>query len=304
MSQVQKSEKGWTVYLIPDDPAREPVRFRVARRWVVLTGVSAALLLIWSALVTIYYYRLHRSYAYLVHVESEYHQVQRDFQKIQQYAYRLQTDLEHMRQQVQRLQMIAGIVAGSNIPQISGIGGESQMRARQLGRQQFLESQWMLAQQQKQAEALKQELDRLYRTFEQKSVALAATPSILPVRGYVVSGYGRRIDPFTGAPDFHAGVDIYAPYGAPVVAAASGRVIHAGRRLGYGKLVIIDHGFGIFTYYGHLSRILVRKGTHVKRWQIIGLVGSSGRSTGPHVHYEIRFQDQPLNPLNFVLHTF
>jgi murein DD-endopeptidase MepM/ murein hydrolase activator NlpD len=237
-------------------------------------------------------------------MEDEYEQMKQDFTRVRQYSYRLQSDLEKMEQQVRRLQVIAGVTAGGNIPQIAGVGGESAPAPGSVGRTHLLEQQWWLAQSQQKAEVLQSQLDQLYEIFQQKSVALSATPSILPVRGYVISGFGTRIDPFTGAPDFHTGVDIFAPYGTPVVATAAGQVVFAGSEGSYGQLIIIDHKFGIFTYYAHLSKILVQKGDNVQRWQVIGLVGSSGRSTGPHVHYEIRYQNQPLNPLQFVVEGF
>jgi murein DD-endopeptidase MepM/ murein hydrolase activator NlpD len=304
MRPKARREGGWTVCLIPDDPTQETVRFRLHRRFLsVLLGVGAGLLG-WSVFVTTHYVWLQRSYQRLVRMEDEYEQMKQDFMKVRQYSYRLQSDLEKMEQQVRRLQIIAGVTAGGNIPQIAGVGGESAPAPEAVGRVHLLEQQWWLAQSQQKAEVLQDQLDQLYEIFQQKSVALSATPSILPVRGYVISGFGARIDPFTGAPDFHTGVDVFAPYGTPVVATAAGQVVFAGPQGTYGQLIIIDHGFGIFTYYGHLSKVLIRKGDRVQRWQVIGLVGSSGRSTGPHVHYEIRYQNQPLNPLQFVVEGF
>jgi len=304
MGPKARREGGWTVYLIPDDPAQETVRFHLHRRFLsVLLWVSAGLLG-WSVFVTTHYVWLHRSYQRLVRMEHEYEQMKQDFTKVRQYSYRLQSNLEKMEQQVRRLQIIAGVTVGRNIPQIAGVGGKSAPAPEAVGRAHLLEQQWWLAQSQQKAEVLQDQLDQLYEIFQQKSVALSATPSILPVHGYVTSDFGARIDPFTGAPDFHTGVDISAPYGTPVVATAAGQVVFAGPHGTYGHLIIIDHGFGIFTYYGHLSKILIREGDRVQRWQVIGLVGSSGRSTAPHVHYEIRYQNQPLNPLQFVVEGF
>lgn len=304
MHRKARREGGWTVCLIPDDPAQETVRFRLHRRLLSVLLFLGAGLFGWSAFVTTHYVWLQRSYQRLVRMEDEYEQMKQDFTRIRQYSSRLQSDLERMEQQVRRLQIIAGATAGGNIPQIAGIGGEAAPTPQTVGRAHLLEQQWFLAQGQQRAEALQDQLNQLYEVFQQKSVALSATPSILPVRGYVISGFGARIDPFTGAPDFHTGVDVFAPYGTPVVATAGGQVVFAGPQGTYGQLIIIDHGFGIFTYYGHLSKALVRKGDMVKRWQVIGLVGSTGRSTGPHVHYEVRYQNQPLNPLQFIVEAF
>ncbi len=130
---------------------------------------------------------------------------------------------------------------------------------------------------------------------------LASTPSIAPVKGFISSSYGMRRNPFTTAADFHMGVDITAPLGHPVVASANGNVIFTGYKNGIGNLVIIDHGYGINTYYGHLSKILVNVGQQVKRWEVIALVGNTGKSTAPHLHYQVVRNDNPLNPLDYMV---
>ena len=116
---------------------------------------------------------------------------------------------------------------------------------------------------------------------------LAATPSIRPVRGFFSHGYGWRKDPFTGEREFHQGVDIVANKGTPIRATADGVVTRATRYMGYGKMVHISHSYGMATRYAHMSEILVRPGQKVKRGDVIGKVGSTGRSTGPHLHYEV-----------------
>jgi murein DD-endopeptidase MepM/ murein hydrolase activator NlpD len=128
------------------------------------------------------------------------------------------------------------------------------------------------------------------------------TPSFWPVVGKLESPFGGRRNPFGGSSyEFHSGQDIDAGYGDPVVAGASGKVIFAGWQNGYGQLVAIDHGGGLTTRYGHLSHIDVTEGQTVERAQFIGRVGSSGRSTGPHLHYEIRINDEPVDPLQYLL---
>jgi len=128
------------------------------------------------------------------------------------------------------------------------------------------------------------------------------TPSIWPVDGKLESGFGGRRNPFGGSSyEFHDGQDIDAPWGAPVVAGAKGTVTFVGWQHGYGRLVVIDHGGGLTTRYGHLSEFDVEQGNEVARGQFIGRVGSTGRSTGPHLHYEIRINDDPVNPLQYLL---
>ncbi len=146
-----------------------------------------------------------------------------------------------------------------------------------------------------------QRFEGLLNYFSEQRSQLASTPSIWPVRGWVTSGFGNRTDPFTGQYRMHEGLDITANIGAPVVAPADGIVIFAGARGGYGKIISIDHGYGVMTSYGHLSEIHVREGQRVSRSEVIGGVGSTGRSTGPHVHYEVSVNGVPVDPAKFIL---
>jgi murein DD-endopeptidase MepM/ murein hydrolase activator NlpD len=130
------------------------------------------------------------------------------------------------------------------------------------------------------------------------------TPSIWPVDGKLESGFGGRRNPFGGSSyEFHQGQDIDAQSGTPIVAGAKGTVTFVGWQHGYGRLIVIDHGGGLTTRYGHLSEFDIEQGTPVARGQFIGRVGSTGRSTGPHLHYEIRINDDPVNPLEYLLNS-
>lgn len=129
---------------------------------------------------------------------------------------------------------------------------------------------------------------------------MAFTPTLWPVVGEITGRFGERLDPFSGEGAFHTGLDIAAKYGEPVHVTADGEVVEAGEHTGYGRLVIVDHGFGVTTYYGHLSAFTVPPGTRVKRGDVIGYVGVSGRTTGPHVHYEVRINNAPVNPERYL----
>jgi murein DD-endopeptidase MepM/ murein hydrolase activator NlpD len=147
------------------------------------------------------------------------------------------------------------------------------------------------------AEMLKssmRELERVHLTW-------ASMPTITPVQGYLSSNFGYRISPFSGYRVIHSGIDIAAKYGSPIKATAKGIVVFTGYKPLYGNIVIIDHGNGYLTRYGHCSRITVREGTFVKKGDVIAKVGSTGRSTGPHVHYEVLINGVPINPLSFTL---
>ena len=129
---------------------------------------------------------------------------------------------------------------------------------------------------------------------------LTSTPTLWPVIGHLTGTFGERMDPFSGEGAFHTGVDISSQYGDGVRATADGIVIEAGDHAGYGRLVVVDHGFGLTTWYGHLSSFNVHLGQQVRRGDTLGNVGVSGRSTGPHVHYEVRINGAPVNPMRYL----
>ncbi len=135
----------------------------------------------------------------------------------------------------------------------------------------------------------------------EKRAILAGTPTRLPTLGYVTSEYGVRISPYDTRRKMHEGIDIANRYGADVISPANGLVTFAGIKAGYGKVVILDHGNGLETYFAHLSRNIVKQGVRVKRGQIIASVGSSGHSTGPHLHYEVRANGLPVDPCWYIL---
>ncbi|TDI38347.1 MAG: hypothetical protein E2P02_20775 [Acidobacteria bacterium] len=144
----------------------------------------------------------------------------------------------------------------------------------------------------------------LERFYQQNRLLLASTPSIWPVRGYFSSTYGHRNDPFTRTRQMHYGIDISTPRGRPVVATADGIILYAARRGTYGNIVVIDHKFGMMTRYAHLSKFNVRAGARVKRGDVVGYVGSSGRSRAPHLHYEVWVDDATVHPLDYILEYY
>ena len=145
-------------------------------------------------------------------------------------------------------------------------------------------------------------LKNLIRLLEEKLELKAHTPSILPVNGSVTSRYGMRRSPFgSRRSEMHSGLDLGAPHGTPILATADGVVKFSGRKGPMGLLLVLSHGYGFETYYGHCSKLLLKKGAKVNRGDKIALIGSTGRSTGSHVHYEVRLNGTPVNPNEYVL---
>jgi murein DD-endopeptidase MepM/ murein hydrolase activator NlpD len=148
---------------------------------------------------------------------------------------------------------------------------------------------------------LEDRLQTVRSGVDKRNQLAAATPSIWPTHGWLTSSMGNREDPFNGGKDFHPGLDISADKGDPVYATADGKVTNASAAGNYGNLVIVEHGYGIETRYGHLSAFKVKPGQEVKRGDLLGLVGMTGRATGPHLHYEVRANGRILNPLQLLL---
>ncbi len=151
------------------------------------------------------------------------------------------------------------------------------------------------------ASAEAESLSALIAHLEDQTTRLRTTPSISPTKGWVTSGFGYRTSPFTANREFHRGLDIAGRLGTPVYAPADGKIRFAGNRRALGNTVAISHGYGVETLYGHMHELKVKGGQKVVRGQEIGLLGSSGRSTGPHLHYQVQVNGVPVNPRNYIL---
>jgi murein DD-endopeptidase MepM/ murein hydrolase activator NlpD len=150
------------------------------------------------------------------------------------------------------------------------------------------------------ADTRAESLEGLLGQLDNKRQRLVSSPSIWPSKGWLTSRFGSRVSPFTGRRQKHSGIDIAAADGTPIQAPARGRVIFAGRKGPLGNALVLDHGFGVKTVYGHTKEILVKTGNTVERGDRIALIGSSGRSTGPHLHYVVEVKGKPRNPLDYI----
>jgi len=177
-------------------------------------------------------------------------------------------------------------------------GGGRDVGAGSLDIQQILNEEMEILG--RRAEDVDRSMEILDERWHERLRVLAATPNIVPVQGYYSHGYGWRKDPISGKREFHHGIDIAANRGTPVAATADGTVSRATRYLGYGKMIQISHGYGMATRFGHLDEILVKAGQRVRRGEIIGRVGSTGRSTGPHLHYEVFKAGRRVDPRKYL----
>lgn len=206
----------------------------------------------------------------------------------------LEDQLDSYQDRIRELAIVAGL---SDLPQASetGLGGlaPSETAAEDL----FV----TLSTLKDRVESLGSGVDDLASTFAERSIRIASTPAITPVRGLISSGFGYRSDPFTKHRALHNGLDIIARKGSPVRATGDAIVTKAGRLGNFGNAVFLSHGYGVTTRYGHMAKTSVKPGQSVKRGDVIGFVGNTGRSSGYHLHYEVRIDGRPTDPRTYIL---
>jgi len=230
---------------------------------------------------------------------SEYNQLKLEVDQLRKENQSFRLAANNLADQLSALEVVSKkvtILSGLNGEGMGGVGGPSSTGLGNLTARELTDQLKQLGAKSRNVES---ELRQLHDFYTNRSILLAATPAIPPVHGYPSASFGYRLDPFTGVRDFHSGIDISAPRGNKVVATADGLAVFAQSQVGYGKLIVVQHKFGLSTRYGHLSQVAVRVGQRVKKGDIIGYVGSTGRATGPHLHYEVRLNGQPMNPLLF-----
>lgn len=243
------------------------------------------------------------SYAHLLLTVTDYHQVRAERERLREQNRTLQNTYVATQERLTSLESLANEVAASygllrlrqtpfgNLEGDTGPAIDPEDFRDTLARYRFLQHH---------ATAVTLYASGVRPLPGQDLAQLNYTPSLWPVLGRLSGGFGNRLDPFDGEGSFHSGVDISTDYGKAVRAAADGFVVAVGRKAGYGRVVVVDHGGGVTTWYAHLSAFRAYRGQAVQRGDIIGYVGSSGRSTGPHLHYEVRLWDAPLNPWRFL----
>ena len=213
----------------------------------------------------------------------------------------------NMKKKLDKIMIIAGLSSAYKIKEV-GVGGSSPSPTTSLNNpvintEDLKIKSDLIDSNKLNGDSLKTEKDIEFvlNVIKEKKTQLASAPSIWPCRGYISSTFGPRMHPVTGQKDFHNGIDISSQLGYDIIAPGAGYVLAVGERGNMGKMIIIDHNFGYVTEYGHLADYNVKEGDYVKRGQVIGYVGNSGRSTAPHLHYEIRLYGKAKNPMDFII---
>lgn len=283
---MKRDERIYAFFVAHTSRSRIPIRrFSIHRRWLKIS-LALACAVLCAALYGLYSLSQEVAHA---HLEDENQRLRRENEKQLQQLNNLKNRVEAVEDKTRRLVEISGEQGGEVSEELNeqqGAGGPLvEMDARQMA---FVEQRAV-------------QLEAALQVYENTLLERARIPSIWPVEGRLTDDFGARGNPFGGgASEFHDGQDIATAWGTGVVAAGDGTVTFAGTQNGYGQVVILDHGNGLTTRYGHLSRIEVEAGQQLTRGDLLGRVGSTGRSTGPHLHYEVRINETAVNPLNYL----
>jgi murein DD-endopeptidase MepM/ murein hydrolase activator NlpD len=230
-------------------------------------------------------------------LEKENRQLKKNNARLAETIDQVQTRLSQFEQRTRTLAIAAGVSDLLNAPADTGRTGiGSGGPLDRLG----AEPELLV----KRQESIDRQLATVEKRLSEQVLLFSHTPSIAPVIGVVTDGFGPRIDPITRRPAFHDGLDISVNIGTPVEAPADGVVVFAARDAGYGKMIKISHGFGFTTVFGHLEGFTVKEGERVHRGEVIGRVGMTGRTTGPHLHYEVWKDGDRQNPLHYILNAY
>jgi len=288
------SAKKYTVLLIPEG-SHQVRRFVLRRFWFQLTMVLGTALLLGVGWLGFDYYQINVDRNELGLLRLERRSRQQDLQRLKAGLGELRQELMLLSQNDAKVRVLAKL-SKPKPDALTGIGGPVEEDAAG----GFSAAQRQIDEIMQSIDMRRVSQEELYGVLNDERSLLGAKPKGWPTRGWVTSGFGMRRSPFTGKRDMHEGLDIAARTGTPVYATADGIVSRAETAAGYGKLVVIDHGYGFKTYYGHNSKIHVRVGQRVKRGERIASVGNTGSSTGSHVHYEVRRNNVPLNPKKYI----
>jgi len=300
----------WTVNIIPHCGA-SPRVYRVSRRQLGICGALAALLMAALALLSYGFLQRHSSERELREVLGENRALMARLDEMEKETAKFRERMAKVTAVETQFREIAGLAGIEPEVMKAGIGGPSiDVGARYDGA-------WLSRSTGERVEQTREDLYTLFRRadlvyqglvesldqMQFSTVKFSRTPSVWPTKGTISSGFGIRPHPIFGDKRPHEGIDIYAPKGSPIIATADGKVVRAGWEAGYGLSLLIDHGYGYKTLYAHCSKLKKNKGDTVSRGDIIAMVGSTGITTGPHLHYEVIVNGKNVNPVYYILGT-
>jgi len=297
--------KFYTLMILPESTGQ--MRKHRIPKSLVKGAVAGAVVLVCVAAGFIYsYLQLNQKVARLEEYRQGYNQQRVHLQTLEKTVGKFKKELADLTKSNQKFRIMVGLPEGKSLQQVSGIGGEGEGTSFQEFIQQCEDA--LLKKLYADLEMVKLDisqeqnnLQEITETVKDKTSLLTSTPSIRPTSGWMTSGFGYRRSPFTGRREMHRGLDIASRFGTPIVAPADGIITYAGRKGSLGKVIVLEHGYGYSTRFGHASKLLVRVGERIKRGQIIAKVGTTGRSTAPHLHYEVRLNGVAVNPYNYIL---
>ncbi|MBI5117073.1 M23 family metallopeptidase [Candidatus Poribacteria bacterium] len=302
-------QKKWSLMIVPNSPGRKVYSFNLPLRSLRIAAFVAASLFVLSGVTALYMgHSLHKKRLVRIsQLESEIRardaeltQLNRQFAVLEELEEKLRTVAGLKPRDRSKLEMAAGGQGGPDgdtpdaAPALFDTADAASQPDMDYSAQELIGGTLQL----------KDSFAEVLDAFERQGAKLASIPSINPVasqEAWLSSGFGYRDDPINGKSRFHEGVDIVAPRGTPIIAPADGVVVYAGWDNGLGRMVVIAHGYGYSTAYGHCDSLLVRRGERVRRGDVVAYIGSTGRSTGPHLHYEVRLNGKLTNPYKFLV---
>jgi len=287
-----------TVIIVPHSKARF-LKFSFSTRALVVAASVASFALVLSIIAIAYTGNAVNRRVEVQRLRAENVELAEVNQELETTIAEVQGRLDEFEERTTRLALAAGMEAEA--VGFSGVGGPGTRVGSGGPYDRLPESPFALT---AQGRWVDDQLSMVERRLDEKGHILSSTPTVAPVRGLITDGFGRRKDPFTGRLAYHRGLDISARRGTPILAPADGFVVFAGRNGGLGRTVRLSHDFGFTTVYGHLDDISVEPGDVIHRGQEIGTLGNSGRSTGPHLHYEVHVEGSAKNPLYYILDAF
>ena len=303
------TKKSWTILIAPHD--KESVR-KVSIRQGLITffSVLSIVFIFAGVYLTIVYWNNIYNLSKLAKLENENGLLLQKVKTVDKGIAQLSGRIGKLLEENQQYRCIAGLqflnedVIGAGIGGMPPVGDPYLFEIDSYLAKRLQNQDTQLDALLRKADLARQSIKDAIENIKATSDKWAHYPSIKPTKGYISSGFGRRLHPVFKKMQFHSGIDLKTSEGLPILAAADGRVIQSAERGGFGKTVTIDHGYGIQTFYAHCSELYVSEGDPIKRGDVIGHVGHTGRTTGAHLHYEVHVDGVPKNPLNFILDSY